>query len=89
MPTPKRAFEALAGCSLATLIMAAPQASLADEGGLSFWVPGFFGSLAATPQQPGFSLATIFYHAPPVGGADVASRARSSAAASPRISPAT
>jgi hypothetical protein len=33
----------------------------ADEGGVSFWVPGFFGSLAATPQQPGFSLATIYY----------------------------
>jgi hypothetical protein len=22
----------------------------ADENGVSFWVPGFFGSLAATPQ---------------------------------------
>jgi hypothetical protein len=27
----------------------------------SFWLPGSFGSLAATPQQPGFSLATINY----------------------------
>ena len=26
------------------------------------WVPGFYGSLAATPLQPGFSLATILYH---------------------------
>jgi hypothetical protein len=34
----------------------------ADEGGVSFWLPGFFGSLAATPQQPGWSLATIYYH---------------------------
>jgi hypothetical protein len=25
---------------------------------VSFWVPGFFGSLAATPQHPGFSWAT-------------------------------
>jgi len=50
----------------------APPASHADEGGVGFWVPGFFGSLAATPQPPGFSFATIFYHAPPVGGADVA-----------------
>jgi len=33
----------------------------ADESGVSFWVPGFFGSLAATPQQPGWSLATIYY----------------------------
>ena len=33
------------------------QPALADEGGVSFWVPGFFGSLAATPLQPGFSFA--------------------------------
>src|SRR6185437_6431341 len=38
------------------------QCALADEGGVSFWVPGFYGSLAATPQQPGWSLATIYYH---------------------------
>jgi hypothetical protein len=36
--------------------------SLADEDGVSFWVPGFFGSLASTPQQPGWSLASIYYH---------------------------
>jgi hypothetical protein len=34
----------------------------ADEGGVSFWVPGTFGSLAATPQQPGWSLASIYYY---------------------------
>jgi hypothetical protein len=33
----------------------------ADEGGVSFWVPGFFGSLAAAPQQPGWSLTTMAY----------------------------
>jgi hypothetical protein len=49
-----------------------PQAALADEGGVSFWVPGFFGSLAAAPQQPGWSLATIYYHTSVSGGADVA-----------------
>jgi hypothetical protein len=37
---------------LGTLIIV-PPAAKADEGGVSFWVPGFFGSLAATPQQPG------------------------------------
>jgi hypothetical protein len=36
--------------------------AFADEGGVSFWVPGFFGSLAAAPQQPGWSLTTIYYH---------------------------
>jgi hypothetical protein len=34
----------------------------ADENGVSFWVPGFFGSLAAAPQQPGWSLAVINYY---------------------------
>ena len=34
----------------------------ADEGGVSFWLPGLFGSLAAVPQQPGWSLATVYYH---------------------------
>src|SRR6516162_4685018 len=35
---------------------------LADEDGVSFWIPGFFGSLAAAPQQPGWSLTNIYYH---------------------------
>ena len=33
--------------------------SFADEDGVSFWIPGFFGSLAAVPQQPGWSVASI------------------------------
>src|SRR5207237_7921235 len=36
--------------------------SLADEDGVSFWIPGFFGSLAAVPQQLGWSLTSIFYN---------------------------
>ena len=46
--------------------------ALADEGGVSFWIPGLFGSLAATPQQPGWSLANIYYHTSVSAGADVA-----------------
>ena len=46
--------------------------AIADEGGVSFWVPGFFGSLAATPQQPGFSFASIYYHTSVSAGGDVA-----------------
>jgi hypothetical protein len=34
----------------------------ADEDGVSFWIPGFFGSLAAAPQQPGWSLTSILYN---------------------------
>ena len=40
----------------------APSIARADESGVSFWLPGLFGSLAAVPQQPGASIATIYYH---------------------------
>jgi hypothetical protein len=37
--------------------------AFADEGGVSFWVPGTFGSLAAVPQQaPGWSVTSIYWH---------------------------
>src|SRR6266852_9863161 len=65
----------VAAIVLAPAIMFFSQCALADEGGVSFWVPGFFGSLAAAPQQPGWSLATIYYHTSVSAGADVA-RAR-------------
>src|SRR5438105_4152603 len=48
----------LAAGIIAPAIALFSQCALADEGGVSFWVPGFFGSLAAAPQQPGWSLAT-------------------------------
>ena len=41
----------------------AAQRAAADEGGVSFWLPGQFGSLAAAPASPGWSLAGIYYHA--------------------------
>jgi hypothetical protein len=36
------------------------------------WVPGFFGSLAAAPQVPGFAFGNVFIHSSVAGGADVA-----------------
>ena len=45
-----------------TALVCVSQPSIADEGGVSFWLPGIYGSLAAAPQQPGWSLATIYYH---------------------------
>jgi len=50
--------------ALATLGLAAvsPMWAVADEGGVSFWAPGTFGSLSATPQQAGWSFATIYYY---------------------------
>jgi hypothetical protein len=50
-------------------------ASFADEGGVSFWVPGLYGSLAAVPGSPGWSLSAIYYHTTVSAGSDVA-RAR-------------
>ncbi|HEY1942390.1 MAG TPA: phenol degradation protein meta, partial [Roseiarcus sp.] len=36
-------------------------AARADEGGISFWVPGAYGSLAAVPLNPGWSLSGVYY----------------------------
>ena len=49
-----------------------PNSVRADEGGVSMWVPGFFGSLAATPQQPGLSFISMGYHTSVEAGGDVA-----------------
>jgi hypothetical protein len=38
-----------------------PEISRADESGISFWLPGLYGSLAATPTTPGWSVAAIYY----------------------------
>ncbi len=65
-------FLKAGACALSALLLLSPGISRADEGGVSFWVPGFFGSLAATPQQPGWSLANIYYHTSVSAGADVA-----------------
>jgi len=45
----------------AAAVVLSPEGSWADEGGVSFWVPGQFGSLAAVPAQPGWSFASIGY----------------------------
>lgn len=49
---------ALAAMLLAPLI----EPAWADESGISFWLPGQSGSLAATPQVPGWSWAEVYYH---------------------------
>jgi hypothetical protein len=46
----------------------------ADEGGVSFWLPGQFASFAGTPGEPGFSFPLVYYHA----FADAADRGTSS-----------
>src|SRR5271156_1458897 len=44
----------------------------ADESGISFWLPGQYGSLAATPTTPGWALGAIYYHANVSGFGNVA-----------------
>jgi hypothetical protein len=51
------------------LALAAPL-SRADEGGVSFWAPGLYGSLASTPGNPGLSFALVYYHGKADAGAD-------------------
>jgi hypothetical protein len=69
--SPGRSSIVIAGLVLAT-VTSIPKAALADEGGVSFWVPGFFGSLAAAPQVPGWSQTEIYYHTTVSAGGNVA-----------------
>ena len=45
-----------------TLASFTAQPALADAGGVSFWLPGIFGSLAAVPVAPGWAYSTIYIH---------------------------
>jgi len=54
------------------LLAAASTLSVADEGGVSFWLPGQMGSFSAVPGDPGWSLATVYYHTSTSAGADKA-----------------
>jgi hypothetical protein len=47
-------------CTIALFTL--PRTALADAGGLSFWLAGSFGSLAATPVTPGWAYSTIYLH---------------------------
>jgi hypothetical protein len=60
----RRRAEIRLGAIIATFAALTCSANIAsaDENGISFWLPGFFGSMAATPQTPGWALASIYYH---------------------------
>ena len=66
--SPLRAFIAF----LFLLSIFEPSIVKADENGVSFWLPGLYGSLAATPQQPGWSFAATYYHASVSAGGSIA-----------------
>jgi hypothetical protein len=59
-----------AGLAASFLAFGGP--ALADQGGISMWLPGSFGSLAAVPGHPGWSLGTIYLHSSVKAGGDVA-----------------
>jgi hypothetical protein len=60
----KRSAALLVGIMVTTALPAR-----ADEGGVSFWLPGLFGSMTAVPGEPGPSFTTIYYHSSLSAGA--------------------
>jgi hypothetical protein len=69
-----RAIRSSLVCGALTLatVFSFTGTSSADEGGVSFWLPGIYGSLAAVPQAaPGWSLFTFNYYTNVSAGAAV------------------
>ena len=62
-------FTALASCLML------PTVARADENGVSYWLPGQYGSFAATPGTPGWAWATLYYHGSVGAGGGQNSRA--------------
>jgi hypothetical protein len=56
------AVGAAAAASAVAALLTFAQAALADEAGVSFWVPGTFASFAATRTAPGWSAPLVYYH---------------------------
>ena len=68
-----RAIRPVMVGATAIATIALPQIAHADESGVSFWLPGLYGSLAAVPQAaPGWSLYTFNYYDRVSAGTDVA-----------------
>jgi hypothetical protein len=65
----------LGGTAGVAALLLCPEIARADESGISFWLPGQYASLAATPQAPGWALGTIYYHTS-VGASGSAAAAR-------------
>jgi hypothetical protein len=49
-------------CAALALVSAQPRSANADEGGVSYWTPGQYGSFAAIAPSPGWSLPLVFYN---------------------------
>jgi len=55
-------FRSIGFVAAIAALACSPEISRADESGISFWLPGLYGSLSATPATPGWSVAAIYYH---------------------------
>jgi hypothetical protein len=68
-----RALRCLAAALFTVAAIArATCAAFADEGGVSFWIPGLYGSLAAAPQVPGWAIAYINLYNPVSASGNIA-----------------
>jgi hypothetical protein len=57
----KRHIRAAAGFA-AAIALCSGRFARADEGGVSFWIPGQYGSFAAVAPEPGWSMPLVFYN---------------------------
>jgi len=62
----------VAAATFAVAAVLLPELGLADEGGTSFWIPGSYGSMAAVPPPPGWSLTIVNEYNAATAGGDVA-----------------
>src|SRR5688500_3928623 len=67
MPIRSRAIRN--AVAMAFAMVAGAIAARADEGGVSFWLPGQLGSLASVPGEPGWSMPVLYIHADVEAGA--------------------
>src|SRR5215469_9141944 len=63
MSTARASLRHFASVVAVLLTVPVVEDAAADEGGVSFWLPGQYGSLAATASQPGWQFEATFYHA--------------------------
>jgi hypothetical protein len=61
----------IAGAVVLAAALGSTTVARADQGGVSFWVPGIYASMAAVPPDPGFSMPSTFYfYSGKAGGSD-------------------
>ena len=67
-PTPAMVCKQFATTALLTFVSPAG----ADQDGVSFWLPGTYGSLAVTPGTPGRTLGTLHLRSSVTGEGSIA-----------------